>query len=447
MKLKDMFLMCLGNLFKHKIMTTLTIAGVVIGTSFIVVMVSLGIGIQKTMDDMIQGMGDLTVIQVYNWNQTPDKDPLDDKMLEKFKEMDGVLAVTPSQNFSSYSLQIMSGKYSYQGQIYGVYMDSLKDFGYAMEEGSLPGEDTPETAVLFGREALYNFINTKKKSNNQVYNQPDATGKIPDPYVDPMKDKLEMVLRKEDASGNNKTSKPVKLTGIGLMAEDYTKNPPPSYSVFMDVKFLKKMTAEYNKLNNIKVDKTQKDNYESALVKVDSLENVEAVNTAIQDLGYDTNSMESWRKSLQDQTNMMQMILGCIGGVALLVAALGIANTMIMSIYERTHEIGVMKVLGCTVGNIRAMFLMEAGTIGFIGGVIGNAFSFGVSFIVNSLAANNQNGGGFLFFGMGGGQISIIPYWLVLGALIFATLIGLVSGFYPANRAVKISALTAIKEE
>ena len=120
---------------------------------------------------------------------------------------------------------------------------------------------------------------------------------------------------------------------------------------------------------------------------------------------------------------------------------------MIMSIYERTREIGVMKVLGCFIGNIRAIFLMEAGMIGLLGGVIGTVISYAISFVMNTFlgGAISQVMG----FGMSGegGEISIIPLWLVLLALGFSTVIGLISGYYPANRAVKISALEAIKNE
>lgn len=229
------------------------------------------------------------------------------------------------------------------------------------------------------------------------------------------------------------------------MQQDWNKNPSPGYSAFMDVKYLKSLMEQYNKLNNIKVDKNKKFQYESASVKVKDIKAVESVQKTIEELGFQTYSMESIREPLEQQTRTMQMILGGLGAISLLVAALGITNTMIMSIYERTREIGVMKVLGCVVGNIRTVFLMEAGLIGFVGGVLGCIFSFAISFVINSLASGGGGVGGLL--GMGGTQISIIPLWLVVSALVFSTLVGLVSGFSPANRAVKISALTAIKQE
>lgn len=443
MKWNDMVAMCLGNLFKRKVRTLLTVAGVVIGTCAIVVMVSFGLGIRQTMDDMMQGMGDLTVIEVNNYSPSPDAEPLDDAMLENFKAIPKVTAITPVFYADANALQVVSGKYAYSGMLCGVYMDALQDFGYETEEGELPGEDTEENVILFGREALYNFYNTKKNSNNMIYNQPDANGKVPDPYVDPLKDKLELVLNKTEET-NTKTVKPVKLKCTAILAEDYSKNPPPSYSAFMDVTYLKQMMEEYNKLNGIKADKSKKESYENVMVKVAEIEDVADAEKSIQAMGYTTYSMENIREPLEQQSRTLQLILGGLGAISLLVAALGITNTMIMSIYERTREIGVMKVLGCVIGNIRTMFLMEAGAIGFLGGVIGIVLSCGISFGINSLAAG---GGGILGIGGGTGKISIIPVWLMLGALAFSTMVGLVSGFSPANRAVKISALSAIRQE
>ena len=449
--------MSLSNLFKRKVRTLLTVAGVIIGTCAIVVMVSFGIGINESMNTMMEGMGDLTIVQINNYNQTPESTPLDDDMIAKIEAIPHVVAVTPVYTLDWNAVTINSGKYAYQGQIYGVNMKSLADFGYTVQEGSLPGDDFEENMILFGWSALYNFYNTKKTSNNMIFAQPDATGTIPDPYVDPMKDELELVINEMQGNLDEGTStttaskkqKPIELKCIGVMGDDWTRNPPPGYAVFMDVSFAKKLQEQYNKINDVDTTNT-KSSYDNVSVKAESVEYVAEVEEAIQALGFaDTYSMESIRKPLEQQMSTIQMILGGLGAISLLVAALGITNTMIMSIYERTREIGVMKVLGCVVGNIRTMFLVEAGTIGFMGGILGLAFSYGISFAINSFAAagNSISLGGIVGVGVTGSNVSIIPVWLAFGALVFATMIGLISGFYPANRAVKISALTAIKQE
>ncbi len=457
MKWKDMIGMSLSNLFKRKVRTLLTVAGVIIGTCAIVVMVSFGIGINESMNTMMEGMGDLTIVQINNYNQTPESTPLDDDMIAKIEAIPHVVAVTPVYTLDWNAVTINSGKYAYQGQIYGVNMKSLADFGYTVQEGSLPGDDFEENMILFGWSALYNFYNTKKTSNNMIFAQPDATGTIPDPYVDPMKDELELVINEMQGNLDEGTStttaskkqKPIELKCIGVMGDDWSRNPPPGYAVFMDVSFAKKLQEQYNKINDVDTTNT-KSSYDNVSVKAESVEYVAEVEEAIQALGFaDTYSMESIRKPLEQQMSTIQMILGGLGAISLLVAALGITNTMIMSIYERTREIGVMKVLGCVVGNIRTMFLVEAGTIGFMGGILGLAFSYGISFAINSFAAagNSISLGGIVGVGVTGSNVSIIPVWLAFGALVFATMIGLISRFYPANRAVKISALTAIKQE
>ena len=138
---------------------------------------------------------------------------------------------------------------------------------------------------------------------------------------------------------------------------------------------------------------------------------------------------------------MIQAVLGGIGAVSLFVAAIGIANTMMMSIYERTKEIGIIKVLGCDMKVIRNMFLLESGFIGFMGGVVGLLFSEAVSFAINRLLNIGQSMTGM------SGDISRIPLWLAAASLAFAVFIGMAAGFFPALRAMKLSPLAAIRNE
>ncbi len=436
MRLRDMIVMSLSNLWKRKIRTLLTVTGVVIGTCAIVVMISLGLGMQKTMQDSLAQMGDLTIISIYNYGNST-AEPLDETMLDTFRQLKYVQAVTPAyspENWGSFTIK--SGKYEFSGQITGVNFDALRLMGYEMEEGQMPDSTTGYTdMVVFGSRAGFDFYNPKKGWTNS-----DT------PNVDVMNDKLELVINKTEET--NKKAPTHKITAMGVFVEDYSRNPTP-YGVFMDVNYLRSLEQEYKKLNGIKEDKEKVFSYNNVYVKVDDMKHVAAVEEQIKAHGFETSSMETIRKPLEDQARQQQMIFGGLGAISLLVAALGITNTMIMSIYERTREIGVMKVLGCVVGDIRAMFLMEAGGIGLLGGIIGVGVSYGISFLINSLGSGGGGDSGSIWGpgGMSIGGLSIIPWWLVLGALIFATLIGLVSGFSPANRAVKISALTAIKQE
>ena len=118
------------------------------------------------------------------------------------------------------------------------------------------------------------------------------------------------------------------------------------------------------------------------------------------------------------------------------IAQIGIANTMMMSIYERTKEIGILKVLGCELSDIRKMFLMEAGFIGFAGGFTGLLLSFCISAIINTVAKNSAYQG-----------ISCIPLWLVAMAQIFSVLMGMIAGLIPALRAMRLSPLMALRNE
>ena len=133
------------------------------------------------------------------------------------------------------------------------------------------------------------------------------------------------------------------------------------------------------------------------------MENVEAVSDAIRAMGYNVSSNIEYIDSMKKQFAMVQAVLGGIGAVSLFVAAIGIANTMMMSIYERTKEIGVMKVIGCSLGNIRQMFLLEAAFIGLGGGVIGNVLSFLMSAAINALVKGKE-------MGMTTGRFLIIPF-------------------------------------
>lgn len=472
MRLFDLISMTMRNLLRRKARTLLTMTGVIVGTCAIVVMISLGLAMTQSMEESLAQMGDLTQITIENYGANQDSPKLNDEMLTQISKLDGVVAVTPFWDLPYMNMRIVSGrKDRYVMDLYnvkGVYSDALPYFGYQTKEGELvhPTNNKKTATILFGSESAYQFYDSKRSwRNNRVNPTPDETGKMPDPFVNPMHDKMELQLVSNEYDENSQPkyrtiTREVEVTGI--LEGNNSVGWETIYYCFMDVKDAKALYEEYKRVNKIKEDKERNYGndpsvYTEVKVKVKDIDTVSQVDEAIKQLGFNTYSLDSVREPMQKQMQQQQLFLGSLAAISLLVAAIGITNTMIMSIYERTREIGVMKVLGCKIGDIRAVFLMEAGVIGFCGGLMGVGVSIVISKLLNYLAMNGglgSDGNSFLGgmmggFGMmgGGSRLSIIPVWLMLAAIGFATIIGLVAGFYPANRAVKISALEAIKHE
>ena len=141
----------------------------------------------------------------------------------------------------------------------------------------------------------------------------------------------------------------------------------------------------------------------------------------------------------------LQAILGGIGAIALLVAAFGIANTMLMAIYERTREIGLMKAIGASNQDVMTVFLAEAGGIGLLGGVGGVTLGMLLNGILSLVGKGMMQGQSVS--PQGPSSITYTPLWLPIFAVVFAALVGLVSGAYPASRAARLSPIKALKYE
>ncbi|MEJ2748483.1 MAG: ABC transporter permease [Anaerolineae bacterium] len=187
----------------------------------------------------------------------------------------------------------------------------------------------------------------------------------------------------------------------------------------------------------------QSEGYDGLTVRAADLAQVGQLADIIQSYGLETQTLEAILAAANDVLSLMQALLGSVGGLALLVAALGVANTMMMAIYERTREIGVLKALGASRREIRSMFTVEAGLIGLIGGFFGLILGALLGRLVDWIAHRYLLSEGVT----GIGQLSVVPLWLALGALAFAALIGIVAGLYPASRAAKLDPVTALRHE
>lgn len=431
----DLFKMGIKNLWRRKLRTFLTVLGVIIGASSIIVMLSLGFGLSQAFEDQISQWGSLTTINVYKrWSDPSmpggggEAAKLDDTAVMNFKNLPNVVAVSPT--LETYGT-IINGRYIAGVPIRGVDPDVMEGFGFEIAEGRLL-QSGDELTVVFGSGMQHNFYDPKSR----VWREPK---------VDLMKDRMSLTLNPsygwEDP--NNKVNyKEYKIKVAGVLAEG---NWEYSYGVFMPITEVQKLIKEKEKAENLRPQPGGSSTleYQQINVKVNDMKNVQKVQTTIKEMGHEAYSLNDQLESMKETAGVIQLVLGGIGAISLLVAAIGITNTMVMSIYERTKEIGIMKVIGASIGDIKRLFLFESALIGLLGGTIGIAFSYLLSYIINRFGGMFGN-----FFGTGmGSKISIIPLWLVVAALFFSALIGIISGYYPARRAMNLSALEAIRTE
>ncbi|MCA0384719.1 MAG: FtsX-like permease family protein [Firmicutes bacterium] len=445
----DLASMGLKNLFRRKARTILTVLGVIIGTAAIVVMVSLGLGMNKAFEQQLQEYGSLTMIDIYanmymgegpvSGGSTEGQVYLDDDTIATIEAMENVEFVIGFKRFDS---KIYAGKYESYTSIKAVDFDKLALMDIKLSEGVMPTKEG-KNEVLMGFYSKQNFYDPKSRN---PYANP--------PVIDVFNTKLEMLPTSQYYEGRR--PKGFVLTPTGITSElDYAY----SWDVFMDYDTFVELKKDFDRKNppqdgnngnggNVNGGKgnsgnTKENKYDEMKVSVTDIKYVQEVQEQIKALGYEAYSLTDALENMKKTSGLIQAILGGIGAVSLFVAAIGITNTMVMSIYERTKEIGVMKVIGAQLKDIKRLFLFEAAMIGLFGGVLGIGISYGISAIINTVLSGMNGDTGYY----GPQLLSDIPAWLAISGMSFSTVIGLIAGYYPAVRATKLSALEAIRTE
>lgn len=451
MRFLDLLTMSINNLRRRKVRTALTVLGVVIGTASVVVMVSLGIGLNALMMEMYSSYGSMTAIEIYNYGNNGNNGTSDNPLYltdDTVKEFLRIPHVTSASPVLETNVILKQGVYETNTSINGVTREFMEQI--PLGQGKLPDPKNTEMEFIYGNAIVQWFQNSKTGKGYW------DTQELPD--IDYM-NKPMFVIFDTDAyyqsrSGGSGDGTPVKapkkylIKTAGVVEGGIDDYNSYAYGVYTDIDQLKAQLKKIYKKNPIPGQPTNKKGkpysyfiYNQAYVYVDDMENVTTVQKAITDMGFQANSQMEWIEQSQQTYNMIQLVLGGIGAISLFVAAIGIANTMMMSIYERTKEIGVIKVLGCDLRTIRNMFLLESGFIGFMGGVIGVAISYGIGFIMNHFLGIGQ-----IMTGQAG-NISRIPLWLASAAVVFAVFVGMAAGFFPSLRAMHLSPLAAIRNE
>ncbi len=178
--------------------------------------------------------------------------------------------------------------------------------------------------------------------------------------------------------------------------------------------------------------------YSGLIVVADTLDGVHDVRASIDALGYSTSAPEQLIANVQRYLRVVDIVLGAIGLIALVIAALGITNAMLAQVRERRREIGVLKAIGARDRDVQMVFLLEAGFVGVVGGVAGTALGVAtasaVATVVNGYLAGQ---------GLEGVRLSV-PVAIVVAGIGGSTLLALVAGTVPARRAARLPASEAV---
>jgi putative ABC transport system permease protein len=445
MKFIDLVRLVFGNLSRRKARVALTAIGVVIGTAAVVILVSLAIGLQKNANEQLYGIGDLTQIQVSpTYGDGPvmgggggfgggggsgsggkqSQALLTNFALDDLRAIPGVESVIPREYLMSGVLlkyQKLEGSMS----ITGVAVKDLSELGMEAIEGSTA---LGRGAVVVGPMVASNF-----------YDPHLRPGQEPPPPPQLFDQQVQLIASKWDSQGNE-IRKTLSLRVTGVLKETRGES---DWTIYMPLDQIKSLNewAQNRRINY------NKESYSQVIVKVTDVDQVIDITDQITKKGFQAYTPQSFVQGINNFFVILQVIFGGVGAIALLVAAIGIANTMAMSILERTREIGLMKAVGATNRDVLAIFLGEASGIGFLGGlggvIIGWIAGQGINVLAIVYLANQATQ-------QGGAPPSVAvytPLWLPLFALLFSTLIGMLSGLYPALRAATMIPVLALKYE
>ncbi len=449
MKFIDLLRLITGNLNRRKARVGLTAVGVVIGTAAVVILVSLAIGLQKNANEQLYGIGDLTLIQVSptygegmfmggggggggpvmqvaggGGGGSSTTALLTPSALNDLRTIPGVVAVIPQEYFYS-SMILKYQRLEGSSGIRGVDTDDLADLGLEALQGST---GLQRGGIVIGSMVAASFYDPRQRP-----------GQEPPPPPDLFDQQVQLVVMKWDAEGNE-LRKNLSLRVTGVLSE---KGDDSDWTIFMPLSEVKPL-IEWT--NGIKLN-YNKDGYSQVVVKVADAKQALDIADQIIEMGYQAFTMQSFVEGLNNFYMVLQVVFGGMGAIALLVAAIGIANTMTMSILERTREIGLMKAVGATNRDVLSIFLGEAAGIGFIGGLGGVAIGWLAGQALNVLAIVYLAGQASQQGGAPPSVAVYTPIWLPAFALAFSTLIGMISGLYPALRAATMIPVQALKYE
>ncbi|MFC2123803.1 ABC transporter permease [Bacteroidota bacterium] len=474
MKIGEMIELGFANLWRTKLRTFLTVLGVIIGIGALSSMVSFGTGIEKNIKDVFEKNDLLTSIfitpieidlekvssgDLSGLADSPDQPaiPLNDSTLQIIRSIEGVDMAFPEEIFSA-RVEFMNDEKNISAAAIPLDMNQYPPFDN-ITYGDYFDHDSSQ-AVIIRWELLKRMhvvvaepdeeieLSEKEKEIGIKVISPDSIiGKpltLVTAVLDPARLLINTIMRRGNSRGLPVGEHSTVLTIGGVLKRQMAfSRRNVKGDIFIPVKTAHEIPRlGFSSIWDFLDDDRKNDDYTSLFVKASGVEYMGPVVKELKDMGFKVFALSDQLKEVRRGFLILDSILGAIGTIALVVAALGIVNTMVMSILERTREIGIMKAIGGSERQIKLIFFVEAGTIGFIGAIGGLILGWIVTEIANYVA-NSQ------FRPLGEEPIDFFyfPVWLILGSIVFSISISLLAGMYPASRAANIDPVKALRHD
>ncbi|MDZ4993814.1 FtsX-like permease family protein [Clostridium perfringens] len=431
MRFTDLLSIIWRNMWKRKTRTIFTMMGVIIGCLAIFIISSITNGFERYLTYEMESLMDTSVINIYpNWggetdgkDESSSKTKLTDKNVEELNNL-------------GYFSEVMPKRYAHTQIKYAKVQTYSRVL--ANDKANL----IPESSILVGK-------TPRPRSKELLLGYDVAKELLGYTWEEKVKDdsEFQQLIGKRvklggedfgvDENGNPIKSKQVTCNIVGVLTSG---NGQSNYEIQSSRKLVDDMIKSAPFVDEQYL-KEQLTTYERIDVRVDDKEMLESYEGILRDMGYQTNSFKEFEKQTRSMLLGVSIILGSLAGISLLVAALGITNTMDMAIYERNREIGVIKVIGGSIKDVIKIFVGEACAIsitgGFISIILGGLATWGINSVARSITQN--------MMGQAIEKIAVPSVSLILGILTFCLIIGFVAGILPARKAAKTDVITAIR--
>jgi acetoin utilization transport system permease protein len=447
MRLKDQFNFVRQNMKKNRTRLFMTILATAMSVAFLIVLASVGFGLHKSIVKETLERRIVTEIEVPGKEDSNNGfTQLTNEDISYFEEIKDVKAVTRRKNLQNYMFEV--DEHLTDAEAVVAHMPSETKAGLELSEGRLP---KAENEVVVG----YHFFHDLRPNNEVTEELYDEKGQIKEEFRykgELVGKKITMnVIKFEDGK---EVKEPLEVTVVGIRKKP-TKEWIYDSVVFVSEGVLQQVEeftgtprGMLKDPNNpdMELPTIPADQYDQVKIYAKDMESVKDITAKLEENNYPSYSVINELKDVNVMFTIVKAGLIFIGTIAIIIASIGIYNTMTMAVTERAPDIGIMKAIGANPKTIKKIFLLESSYIGLIGAAIGTIVAYAISFIVNfglpliiKQAFGEEPPEGLIF--------SHIPYTLPLISFIICYLVTILSGLRPAQRATKVDVLQAMRRE